>query len=216
MITIADTIAQANTLLDGAPDGAPLDALTRSLIALGLRASVTTLDGEGMRPAMADAFSAGASAIQIQEVIALVSGLGVHSLMVTALPLYEAAVLRGEISPGPLDAERQTLWDTHVGEDPYWDAFEAEMPGFLDALLRMSPAGFKGFFDYCAIPWAENTVRARAKELIALACDACPSHRFLPGLRLHIRNALKLGVGAVAIRETLALAAAAPTHKGVG
>jgi alkylhydroperoxidase/carboxymuconolactone decarboxylase family protein YurZ len=59
-------------------------------------------------------------------------------------------------------------------------------------------------------------VRARTKELVALACDASPTHRFRPGFRVHLKNAILLGVGRRAIEQTLDIAAAAPGHGGWG
>ena len=147
--------------------------------------------------------------------IALVSGLGVHSLMISAVIVLEEAQRRG-LAPGGdmLDAERQALWDARVGDDPFWTNFEREMPGFLKAILILSPDIFTGFFDYCAIPWKSGTVPARVKELIAMASDATPAHRFGPGFRVHLGNAIKLGCGRAEILEALNLAAAAPPHCG--
>ena len=99
-------------------------------------------------------------------------------------------------------------------DDPFWTEFSEELPGFLPAMLRLSPDIFAGFFAYCAIPWRSGTVRAKVKELAALACDAAPSHCFRPGFRVHLKNAIKLGVGRGAIFQTLDIAAAAPAHSG--
>ena len=101
-----------------------------------------------------------------------------------------------------------------MGDDPFWIGFSEELPGFLDAMLRLSPDLFAGFFAYCAIPWASGTVRAKIKELAAMACDASPSHRFLPGFRVHLNNAIQLRVGRKAILQALDIAAAAPPHSG--
>jgi alkylhydroperoxidase/carboxymuconolactone decarboxylase family protein YurZ len=157
----------------------------------------------------------GASVAQIQEIIALVSGLGVHSLMVSSVAVLEEATRRGLADrDAPLGPEQQRLWAKHVGSDPFWTEFSAELPGFLDAMLRLSPDIFVGFFDYCAIPWRSGAVSARVKELAALACDASPNHRFRPGFRVHLKNAIKLGVGRAAIFQALEIAAAAPEHSG--
>jgi DNA-binding FadR family transcriptional regulator len=50
---------------------------------------------------------------------------------------------------------------------------------------------------------------------MCLAVDATPTHRYLPGVRLHIERAVELGVGRASIREALAIAARAPLHRGV-
>lgn len=214
-ISITDLRAEAGSLTAGLPAGAPLDALEAALVALAVNVSVTALGRTAVNEAICGAMDAGATVAQVQEIIALVSGLGVHSLMVSSVTVLDEAANRGLVRlEEPLDPERQQLWDKHVGGDPFWDGFSAELPGFLEAMLRLSPDIFVGFFDYCAIPWRSGAVRARVKELAALACDAAPSHRFRPGFRVHLKNAIKLGVGRTAIFQALDIAAAAPEHRG--
>lgn len=210
MLSLNDIDAMAHAMLDGVPDGEALSPKAAALVHLAVTVSVTSLDRSAIQQAVEAARDAGATTDQIQEIIALVSALGVHSLMMSA-----TIVMASAGDAGPLDAEREALWAHYVGDDPYWTEFERETPGFLDALLRLSPASFKGFFDYCAIPWASRTVPALIKELAALACDACPTHRFGPGFRHHVRGAIKLGAGRAMITQTLALAANAPLHNGV-
>lgn len=214
-ISIAALRAEAEDLTIGIADGEPLDTLAVALIKLAASASVTALDRAPIGAAIAQCFDTGATIAQVQEILALTSGLGVHTLMVSASAVLDAASARGLIDPDdPLNPERQALWDRHVGDDPFWTGFSAELPGFLEAMLRLSPDIFTGFFEYCAIPWRSGTVRARTKELAALACDAAPSHRFRPGFRVHLKNAVALGIGRSAIMQTLDIAAAAPEHRG--
>lgn len=197
------------------PDGAPLDSLSGALIRLTTAVSVPSLSSSAIDRAVAAAFAAEASVDQIQEMIALASGLGVHSLIASATIVFEQAAALGLIDgDAPLDDGRQALWDQHVGDDPFWTEFSKAMPGFLDALLRLSPDIFTGFFEYCAIPWHSGTVSALIKELAAMACDANPAHRFGPGFHVHLANAIKLGAGRLAINEALDIAAATPSHKG--
>lgn len=212
--TIDDIEREAESLLAGAPAGQPLSYAARLLIRVGVCAAVTSLNADAMARSMDDALAGGVNGAEIQEVIALVSGLGVHSLMLGAPMLARRlAPAAGELPP--LGEEQRALWDRYIGHDPYWTPFQEEFPGFLEALLRLSPDGFRAFHDYCAVPWRSGHVKALIKELAAMASDATPTHRFLPGMRLHLRNALKLGAGRLAIRETLAIAAAAPQHEGV-
>jgi alkylhydroperoxidase/carboxymuconolactone decarboxylase family protein YurZ len=210
VLSLNDIENEARALLVDVAAGPELDPLAAALIALGVRVSVTSLQPDAIREGVARALAAGATIDQIQEIIALVAGLGVHSLMASAREVLAAA----DDQP-PIDAARAALWQRHVGEDPYWAGFEAEFPGFLEALLRLSPVAFQGFFDTCAVAWSTRHVRALAKELVAMACDATPTHRFGPGFRLHLRNALKLGAGRNAVLATLRIAAAAPEHDGV-
>ncbi|MFE3137318.1 carboxymuconolactone decarboxylase family protein [Streptomyces scopuliridis] len=219
-ITVEAVRREALGLLDGVPDGDWLDPCDAALIGLAVRAAVPTLDPDGIEEYTRRALDAGATPEQVHEIVTVVSGLGVHSLMEGSRRV--AAVLRArgtELSTGtldgPLDEHRAALRARLRGDDPYWDAFEREVPGFLDTLLRMSPEAYEAFFAYCAVPWRTGHVRGRVKELISMAADATPTHRYLPGMRLHLTNALRLGVGRRAVLETLDIAAAAPEHRGV-
>ncbi len=196
-------------------EGEALDALSAALIALGVSMSVTSIDAQRIDNEIAAAFDAGASLEQVQEIVALTSGLGVHTLMIGCVPVIEAARQRGLVNlDEPLDAKRQALWDKHVGDDPFWKAFSEELPGFLMAMLRMSPDLFVGFFEYCAVPWKTRTVSPQIKELAAMACDAAPSHQFGPGFRVHLANCIKLGIKKRAIMQALDIGASAAPHQG--
>lgn len=210
MITLEDVRAEAMRQLEGVPEGDDLDARTAALVAFAAHLSVTTLDTQGGLPHARKAMEQGATEAQLVEILLLVSALGVHSL-------FEGVrLVRGLGADGaPRDAGRQRLWDEHVGGNRYWEAFEQEVPGFLDGLLQTSPPGFDLFFRYCALPWQSAQLPPLTKELVAMAVDATPTHRFLPGLRLHLRNAIKLGAGSRQIVQVLDVAAATPAHAGI-
>ena len=212
MVTLDELRQLATAAVD--PPGEPLDAIARSLIRLGVAASMTSLDRAAVASAIADTLDAGATIEQAQEIVSLISALGVHSLMVASSPLLAQGIARGLVADEGLNAAQQALWDTHVGDDPFWSGMEREFPGFLRAMLILSPDQFAAFFGYCAVPWKSGRVRARIKELAAMASDATPAHRFLPGFRLHLANAVMLGAGRLAIDEALAIGAAAPAHTG--
>lgn len=196
-------------------DGTPLSEKDRALISLAAVLSVTSLNQLAIEPAIEAALDAGATVAQVQEIAEVVSGLGTHSLMGSAATLIKVASERGLLpNDEPLDAKRQAIWDTHVGTDPFWAAFSKEMPGFLDATLRLSPEIFEAFFNYCAVPWKSGHVPAPIKELASMACDVTPTHRFGPGFRVHLANVIKLGVGRLAILETIEIAARSPDHIG--
>ncbi|WP_308251934.1 carboxymuconolactone decarboxylase family protein [Pseudonocardia sp. KRD291] len=214
-VTLAGVRAEAEALLADAAPGEDLDGVAAALIKLAVHASVSALDPDGIDREIRSALDAGATAAQVHETLVVVSGLGVHSLMEGSRRVLAAVAERGDGSTEPLDEERITLRDRMQGDDRYWEAFEKEVPGFLDALLRLSPQAYQAFFDYCAVPWRTGAVRARVKELMSMATDATPTHRYLPGMRLHLANSVKLGVGRTAILHALDIAAAAPLHPGV-
>ena len=211
MFNLADVRTEAVGLLSGVAEGQPLDARARSLITLAVTVSVTSLNPDAMDAGIEACLDQRIEPEAVQEIIALVSGLGVHSLMEGSRRLAH----RVGYTALPLDEASQALWDRRIGDDPYWVAMEAEMPGFLRGLMALSSDGFDAFFQYCAVPWKTRRVTALTKELAAMACDASVSHRYRAGLRLHLLNAVKLGAGRLAVLETLDLAAAAPLHDGL-
>lgn len=205
---------EARGLLADADDGAGLDDVTRTLVAYAVCASVATLDlGAGDQHA-ARALDLGATPEQLHEVLVLVSGLGVHTLMEGSRSLATLLRYRGQDLP-EIDDARETLLERYVGSSRYWQFFESHVPGFLDAILRLSPAGFEGFMRYGAIPSKTRQLEPVVKEIISVAVDATPTHRYMPGLRLHLANALALGSGRSSLLEAIDIAAAAPSAPGV-
>ena len=206
---------EVDALLSGAPAGEPLTPMVRSLIEYAVCSSVTTLDLAGARTAAEAALDEGATPAQLHEVLVLVSGLGVHTLMEGSRDLADVVTSRGGSLP-EVDDCRAELRERLLGSaTAYWDVFELHVPGFLDALLRLSPEAFEGFISYGAIPARTRQLRPLVKEIISVAVDALPNHRYLPGLRLHLGNALQLGAGRAEIIEAIDLAAAAPEPPGV-
>ncbi len=211
-VELSELRALADRLLPIEQGSRLLQPLERALIQVGVCASVTALNRGALKLAISRAYLDGATATHLQEIVSLVSGLGVHSLMISA-----AEILQRADDPSlnaPLSDEQRGLWDRYVGSSSFWNRFEQEMPGFLEAMLRLSAEQFVAFFDYCAIPWKGNAVSAVLKELTAMATDAVPGHRFLPGFRLHLGNAIKLGASRGMVFEALDIAANAPSHKG--
>jgi alkylhydroperoxidase/carboxymuconolactone decarboxylase family protein YurZ len=210
-ISVAELRQVAVDRLAAVPDGEPLDALARTLVDFGVKASPAALDRHAIEASVSAAYAAGATPAQLAEVLTLVSALGVHSLMTSASIVVREAQKRG-LAVGAADEQ---LWTEKVGTDAYWASFERFFPGFLHDLLALAPRTFRGFFEYCALPFQEAKVRSRTKELIAIATDASPCHRFAPGFRLHLENAIALGIGRRAILDAIDIAAACPTHDGV-
>jgi alkylhydroperoxidase/carboxymuconolactone decarboxylase family protein YurZ len=202
---------EAERLLADVGEGEDLDPVTASLIEIGVRCAVTSLDAAGASTHIELALAAGATPEQVQEVLTLVSGLGVHSLMVGTPLLARAMRERGDTGlQVPLDEQRAELWDRYVGANPYWESFEQRVPGFLEALVRLSPEAFAAFFDYCAVPWRSGALASRTLELVALATDATPTHRFLPGALLHLDGAINCGAGRREVIEALQIASQGP------
>jgi alkylhydroperoxidase/carboxymuconolactone decarboxylase family protein YurZ len=173
----------------------------------GVATCATALDEDAIAAATDASLAAGATPEVLVEVLLLTSGVGFHGLHEGILAL-RAAVPPRDRGPDELRSRRE-------GSSTYWQRFEAELRGFLDGLARWSPVGYEAFFEFCAAPIRHGTFTARQRELLWLAVDATPTHRYLPGLRLHVTNAVVFGATRQQIRETIDIAARAPTHTGI-
>lgn len=215
MVSLQDIRREADKHLGALPPGTPLDEATAALIAFAVRISVTSLDVAGADMFARRALAAGITADQLHEAVILMSGVGVHSLF-EGTRLVARLTDEATASDAPLSEDHQQLWDSTIGRDKYWDGLEREVPGFLKTLMRTSKSCFDAFFRYCAVPWKSGHLPVLTKELMSMAADATPTHRYMPGMRLHLLNAIRLGAGRAAITQTLDIAAASPEHPGVG
>ena len=62
------------------------------------------------------------------------------------------------------------------------------------------------------MPWRHGTLEPKIKELIYVAIDAATTHLYEPGLRAHIRNALRYGATKEEIMEVLELVSVLGIH----
>jgi alkylhydroperoxidase/carboxymuconolactone decarboxylase family protein YurZ len=101
---------------------------------------------------------------------------------------------------------RQTeLRDEFLNARGYWNEF-------WDGLLKLDPEFFKAYLDFSSVPWKSGTLEPKFKELIYIAIDASTTHLYEPGLRQHIRNALKHGATKDEIMEVLELTSVLGIH----
>ena len=214
--TVADARAEALSLVPAdAPAEPGLTPRLAALVALGCAASATTMDNDGVRAAAERALAAGATPDEVHEAVVLVSALGVHALHEGSRVVAE--VLRAHGDPrlaGEPAPEVAALLEPVLG-DPYWQRLEAEIPGFIDALVRLSPQAFVAFREFTAVPWRHGVLRAKEKELIYVGVDAMPTHRYLPGLRLHVANAFERGATKAELVGVLDIAAQAGPAWGI-
>jgi 3-hydroxyisobutyrate dehydrogenase-like beta-hydroxyacid dehydrogenase/alkylhydroperoxidase/carboxymuconolactone decarboxylase family protein YurZ len=81
-----------------------------------------------------------------------------------------------------------------------------------EAILRLDPEFLLAYLEFSAVPWRQNHLPAKVKELIYIAVDANATHLYLPGVRQHIQAALKAGATGAEIMEVLELCATLGIH----
>jgi alkylhydroperoxidase/carboxymuconolactone decarboxylase family protein YurZ len=177
-------------------DGA-LSAKEIQLIAIGLSASITNLDGNALRRHVRAALQSGATSQEILEVLKMAAILSLHSMSLGAPILIEEAKAAGKaINPPPskpatpaCDKMRaigqwNAAWDPFYELDPLWtEHFIASGTGF----------------------YTSGVLSPKFVELISIAFDAAITHMYAPGTRRHIKAALALGASVEEIMTVLKL-----------
>jgi alkylhydroperoxidase/carboxymuconolactone decarboxylase family protein YurZ len=102
------------------------------------------------------------------------------------------------------DAQRQ-LRDDFVDRRGYWNPF-------WDGLLRLDADFFQAYLEFSGVPWRNGVLEPKVKELVYIAIDASTTHLYEPGLRQHIRNALRHGATREEIMEVYELTSVLGIH----
>lgn len=83
---------------------------------------------------------------------------------------------------------------------------------YYDGLLALDPDFFEIFTAFSSHPWKQGLIEPKVKELIYIAIDSATTHLYEPGLRIHIRNALKYGASTAEILEVYELVSVLGMH----
>lgn len=213
-----DMLGDAQALIDAAPrthfeavagfwatpfrEG-ELKAKDKELVALAVHASPATLNLAGIDAHIKRARNAGASDAEIIDVLISISALGNHTFAVAVPALL--AVLQEEQGDAaadipPMSAQAQTIKDAFVRTRGYWTEQR-------EKLACLAPEFFKSYMALSSEPWASGALEPKIRELIFVAIDCAITHMHEPGIRIHIRNALKLGATRAEILEIFEIAA---------
>jgi alkylhydroperoxidase/carboxymuconolactone decarboxylase family protein YurZ len=105
-----------------------------------------------------------------------------------------------------LSERQKALKEKFMKERGYW---REELFG---AILRLDPDFFEAYLNFSAAPWKKGVLPPKIKEFIYIAIDASTTHLYEPGLRQHIRNALKYGATEQEIMEIFELTSVLGIH----
>lgn len=85
--------------------------------------------------------------------------------------------------------------------NPLWDQFSEVDPDFLEAYLALR-----------SVPFRKGPLAPKVKELILVAINVATTHLHAPGVRRHIRNALRHGASREEIVEAIELTTVLGIH----
>ncbi|HEX4092248.1 MAG TPA: carboxymuconolactone decarboxylase family protein [Trebonia sp.] len=100
---------------------------------------------------------------------------------------------------------QRALKETFIADRGYWAPF-------YDGLLALDTDFFEIFLNFSAHPWRTGSLEPKVREFIYIAIDSSTTHLNEPGLRVHLRNALKLGATKEEIMEVYELVSVLGMH----
>jgi alkylhydroperoxidase/carboxymuconolactone decarboxylase family protein YurZ len=183
-----------------------LEPKIKEFVYIAADAAATHLYEPGIRQHVAAALKHGATEQEIMEVIELTSTLGIHASNIGVPLLLEVLEEEGlRTGPAPLDERRERLKAEFTANRGYWHQF-------WEGLLELDPDLFEAYVEFSSVPWKTGTLQPKVKEFIYIAIDASTTHLYVPGLKLHMQNAVRLGATAGEIMEVLAIVSVIGIH----
>ena len=139
------------------------------------------------------------------EVLELTATLGIHACNIGVPILVEELEAAGQPVSRELTARQLDLKADFEAKRGYWHAFWEEV-------LLLDADFFEAYTHFSSVPWVSGVLEPKVKELVYTAFDVSATHLYLPGLRLHIRNALGYGATREEILEVIELASVIGIH----
>lgn len=182
-----------------------LEPKIKELIYVAIDASTTHLYEPGIKVHIQNAMKYGATKEEIMEVFELVSVLGIHACTTSIPILVEELKKNGVELDRNLTESQKELKERFIKERGYWSEL-------WDDLLILNEKFFEAYLNFSAVPWKKGVLEPKVKELIYIAIDVATTHLYEPGIRIHIRNALKYGATKEEIMEVFELVSVLGIH----
>ena len=183
-----------------------LDDKTKEFIFIAVDAAATHMYTPGVRQHIKAAFTAGATPREIMEVIELTSTLGIHAMNIGVPILVQVLEEKGMRSgPAPLDDKQRRIKAAFEQDRGYWHEF-------WDEMLELDPDMFEAYTTFSSVPWRQGILSPKVKEFVYIAFDTAATHLYVPGLKLHIENAIGYGATPQEILEVMEIASVIGIH----
>jgi alkylhydroperoxidase/carboxymuconolactone decarboxylase family protein YurZ len=187
--------------LVAAPDQqSTLEAKVRAFVRIAAYSAVGAIDSERLESEIRAALAAGGTEQEIVDVLEIVSILGIHSSTVAGPILLEEMRDLGLELPDAEAPAVQAIREEFTLRRGYWNPL-------WEAIGSFGPEFLKAYLDYSSIPVERATLDAQTREIIFLVGNCVTTHLNAAGARIHIRNALNLGVTGAQLMEVFQLLA---------
>jgi alkylhydroperoxidase/carboxymuconolactone decarboxylase family protein YurZ len=167
------------------------------LLCLALHVACTNLNPAGTRRHVRGALDAGATRDEIILVFKSAAVLALHSFSLGAPILLDEMAATGV-----------TATDGPKPDTPSCDALRAmgQWNTAFDPFLELAPSWTEDYFAFAVgSVYQSGVFTPRFIELISIALDASVTHMYAPGVRRHIKGALKVGATPAEIATVLQL-----------
>jgi alkylhydroperoxidase/carboxymuconolactone decarboxylase family protein YurZ len=177
----------------------------KEFIYCAIDCSTTHMYEPGLRIHLRNAFKFGATPEEMMEVYELVASMGIHTVSMAAPILMEELRAAGQEVGRTLSTDQQALKDQYVAAHCHWS------PDLEDFLL-LDIELFQANLRFSSVPLKKAFIEPKIQAFILLAVDAATTHLHEPGVRKHIRNAIRLGATRNEIMEVLELVSILGMH----
>jgi alkylhydroperoxidase/carboxymuconolactone decarboxylase family protein YurZ len=177
----------------------------KELVSIAVDGAATHLYEPGFREHVRRAIALGATREELLEVLELTSTLGIHACNIGVPILVQELGEEAREALPPLTDRHADLRRRFEESRGYWHPF-------WDEILQLDADFFEAYLEFSSVPWRQGVLEPKVKELVYIAFDASATHLYVPGLRLHIQNALGLGASASEVMEVLELASVVGIH----
>ena len=175
-------------------------------VRLAVAANSTHLYLPPVRGHIRRALAAGATPEEVMEVLECCATLGIHSMNIGVPILVEVLEEKGlRDGPAPLDEFQERVKAEFTQTRGYWHQF-------WDEMLELDPELFEAYTEFSSVPWKHGTLSPKVKEFVYIAFDTAATHLYVPGLKLHIENAIGYGATPQEILEVMEIASVIGIH----
>lgn len=200
--TLSPTFHRAASDLWRAPfAGGHLTPRMRELVLFAMHVSATALNVGAVERQTKRIGAAGGTLEDIFDVLVTIASLASHALY-SSLPILEEEWLAaGNAPPSPSmsDSQFETIKQRFIEIRGFWNKDR-------EPLARNLPDYFAALTSISTISWQEGALTVKEREFICIGIDSTVTHSYPPGLRSHIRNAIKHGATREEIMDVFQLA----------
>lgn len=183
-----------------------LEPKVKEFICITADANATHMYAPGVQQHIRKALELGATQQEVMEVLECASTVGIHAMTVGVPTLLEVLQEEGlRLGPQAFDARQEELKAEFTSSRGYWDDLWA---GVLD----LDPDFFEAYLDFSSVPWRGGVLEPKVREFLYITFDASATHMYVPGLKLHMRNALRYGATEQELMEVLEIVSVIGIH----